>query len=387
MATTEPSPPGRRPVAGAAGRVVVALAAGFALLVACTPAATVEPEPDPSVGAALTADIEEYLGGVPNLDRDVRAVLVTVDGETVVELYRDTTADEFRNVYSVTKSVLGTLVGIAVDEGLLDLDAPLSGLLPQHAAAMSPEVAVATVRDLLTMTAPFRNSWFGGWDPPTDDWVADAIARTDRTPGDFSYSDPGTHVLAAVLAQATGMSVLDYGRRKLFDPLGVDTAGAPEIAAREDNIAVYEDADFAWPVDAGGVHTGASLLRLRPVDMQRLGMLYLGDGRWDGRQLVSPEWIRAATTQQVPAGAAGAGDGYGYLWWVDRTASGYDTAIAWGYGGQLVEVVPELELVAVVSTESDLRTAGTSVHPTALVFNVVNQRVIPAAEEILAVDR
>lgn len=376
---TAPAPPApRRP---AVRRGVVVLVAAGAALAACAPSATDAPRPERSVGEALGARIEDYFGRVPALDRDVRAVLVTVDDETVLETYRQTTADEHRHVASVTKTVLGTLVGIAIGEGLLEVDAPLSDLLPQHAPSMSPDVAATTVRDLLTMTSPFRSTAFTPWEPQGPDWVADAISTADRAPGRFAYSDPGTHVLAAVLAQATGTSVLEYGRRRLFEPLGIDTSPAAEMVALPENVPAYEDAGFAWPVDPTGQHVGFSLLKLRPDDMLRIGTVYLHDGRWEGRQVVPAEWVRDATTQQVPVGGSGAGDGYGYLWWVEETASGYDTHLAWGYGGQLIHVVPELGLVTVVSTERDFDTEST-VEPVLLVFNMVNQMVIPAAERL-----
>ena len=115
------------------------------------------------------------------------------------------------------------------------------------------------------------------------DWVAACLGSARRPAGkDFAYSDPGAHLVAAVLARATGRPVLDYARDKLFGPLGVDTEPAAEPLFAPEGIDEYEAADFAWPVDPQGIHTGFGHLKLRPRDMAALGSLYLHGGRVDG---------------------------------------------------------------------------------------------------------
>jgi CubicO group peptidase (beta-lactamase class C family) len=352
--------------------VVAVLAAG------CTAAPQPEPDPAPTVEETLPFEVADYLDRWAFLEENVRAVVMTVDGDTVLEEYRDSSADEYHNIASVTKSVLSTLVGIAVDEGLLDLDATLAELLPQYASTMSPDAAATTPTDLLTMTGPFPNTWNGGPAPEGADWVGEHLAEADRRPGTFAYSDPGVDVLAAVLARATGTSVLQYGREKLFDPLGIDSDTAYEPLAVVENFAPYQDAGFAWPVDPQGVHLGGGGLKLRAQDLVRLGTLYLEEGRWEGRQVVSAEWVRSATTAQAPS-ASGAGTDYGYLWWVEDGDDGPATFLAWGFAGQLLEVVPELGMVAVVQTEMDLETPGMNPR---LLTPLVDDVLVPAAEAI-----
>ena len=218
-----------------------------------------------AVGRCTGGEIADYLER-SSLD-EVRAVLVIVDDRTVIEEYYDTSADEFRNVYSVTKSVLSTLVGIAIDEGLLELADPLRELLPAYAGAMSPEVAVTTLEQLLTMSGGFpdrrttlrRDSVF-----EQPDWVAACLGSAVRPAGGgFAYSDPGTHLVAAVLAHATGRTVLEYARDKLFEPLGVDTDPAAEPPATAEGLVEYDAAELAWLVDPQGC-TGVRLPQLRP---------------------------------------------------------------------------------------------------------------------------
>ena len=367
-------------------RVRVLVVAAAFIMGACTPT-TPDPEPSPSVGEELGAEVEEYLDRHVFLLDHVRAVVVVVQGVAVLDLYRGTTPKESRNVSGVTTSFMSTLVGIAVEEGLLSLDATLAELLPEYAPTMTPDVAVTTLHELLTMTGPFPGTWFsGGTEIVGEDWVAGSLSAATRPrTGRFSYSDPSADLVAAALARATGAtgrSVLDYAREKLFDPLGIDTEPALEPVAIPENIEAYEDAGFAWPTDPQGNHLGSGLMKLRPDDMVRLGRLYLDEGRWEGRQVVPAEWVEQATTAQVRAGTSGAADGYGYLWWVGSTTEDYDAFLVWGFAGQLIEVVPELDLVVVVSTEFGFDEANAGLNPVMLTHNLVDNLVIPAAVQV-----
>ncbi len=324
---------------------VLLLVAGF--LAGC-PGSSTPPAATPSAGE-LRGEIADYLERSA-LD-DVRAVLVIADDRTVVEEYYGSTAEEYRGVASVTKSVLSTLIGIAIDEGLLELDDPLRDLLPTYAGAMGPEVAATTLEQLLMMSGGFLDTWNPSVGDPVfeqADWVAASLGSAVRPAGEgFAYSDPGTHLVAAALVQATGRPVLEYAREKLFEPLGVDTDPAAEPPATPEGLADYEAAGFAWPVDPQGIHVGPGGLKLRPRDMAALGSLYLHGGTVDGERVVSADWTLDATSMHVPA--RGAADGYGYLWWVGE-ADGSPAYLAWGFGGQLIEVVPDRRLVVAVSS-------------------------------------
>jgi CubicO group peptidase (beta-lactamase class C family) len=323
--------------------------AAAALATALVAGGCSEAEPRIPAGASLDRlrrDIAAYV--VSTGLYDIRAVLVLVGDRVLVEEYYGATAAEYRNAFSVTESVLATLVGIAVEEGFLDLGDPLRELLPDYADEMSPEVGDTTLDQLLTMTGGFKDSVTGDPDDlfTEPDWVAASLGS--HVGGrSFAYTDRGAHLVAAALARATGRSVLDYAREKLFDPLGVDTEPAAEPSPSPDFSVEYEAAGFAWPVDPQGVHHGWGNLKLRARDMAALGSLYLDGGAVDGKQVVPATWVRDATAMHVPA--SGAADGYGYLWWADEV-DGSPASLAIGTGGQLVAVVPDRELVVVVSS-------------------------------------
>ena len=354
----------------AAGQLVAATVCA-ALVVACSksgPRATTSPS------TAAPDRLPAAIAGVMNSDttlENVRAIIVNVNGRTRFERYYSSSPDESRSTFSVTKSVTSTLVGIAISEGRLRLDERLSQMLPRYAPEMKPSVAAVTLRQLLTMTAGFTDTWDLTDDPivTSPDWVRYALAHQDYAPGtEFHYSDHGAHLLAPILVQATGQSVLAYARAKLFDPLGIVTRpGAeptfdPQAASPPPE---YVKARFAWPIDPQRFHMTEALIKLRPRDMATFGQLFLQGGEWNRRQVVPAAWVAQATTAQAgkafPLIESGTFNptNYGYFWWVEPT-TGLPAYYAWGYGGQLVEVVPSLHLVIVMSSYVD----ETNAHPT-----------------------
>jgi CubicO group peptidase (beta-lactamase class C family) len=357
------NPRGRRLTLRRALRSASALAAASVLLVcsACTAGYT----PDPV--ANLHAHVVETVNALDDFG-NVRAILVSKSGENMLELWRGDHAHDYLNVQSVTKSVISILIGIAIDQGAISgVSATLGELLPRYREAMSPEVAAITLDAILSDTAGFAPDDFTGSSidftgstidyASSPDWVGAIIAdRVARGPGDgrFAYSGAGAHVLAAILDEATDGSVLDFARANLFEPLGIDSdpawtkarEGTPEQLDRL--AAEYFAAGFAWPTDPQGVQRGDSLLKLRPEDLLTLGLLYLHDGEWHGRQVVSKQWVQTSTTRQVDVVASNP-NGYGYQWWVDETR-GHPMFLALGYEGDIIAVVPDRELVAVVAS-------------------------------------
>jgi CubicO group peptidase (beta-lactamase class C family) len=347
------------------GRLAVTAVVCAALLVACSksqPHAT-------SSGASTAADpLPAAIADVINsytTTGNVRAVIVNVNGRTRFERYYSSSAAESRNIYSATKSVTSTLVGIAIGEGRLRLDERLSQMLPRYAAEMKPSVARVTLRQLLTMTGGFpdtSNLDETGW-LTSPDWVRYILKHQDFAPGDaWRYSDYGAHLLSPILVQATGESVLAYARAKLFDPLGIVTRPGSEPPVDEAHVPEYQRAGFAWPVDPQAFQTTFTWLKLRPRDMATVGQLFLQQGQWNGRQVVPAAWVRQASTGQAgkafpdiggsSPGSAWNPTNYGYFWWVEP-AAGLTAYYALGFGGQLIEVVPALHLVIVVSSNAD----------------------------------
>jgi CubicO group peptidase (beta-lactamase class C family) len=306
------------------------------------------------LAAAVDRFVDESLS--PGI-RNRRAILVAVDGELMVERYYDSNADETAAVASVTKSVVSTLIGIAVSEGALSLDQTLDELLPSYSDVLTSSTGPITLRQLLTMTAGLPSDEGSDPRPSGSDWITDILRRgTDQDPGaGFAYSSVSSHLLAAILTEATGQAVLTYAREKLFDPLEIDTRPAfqPILPpSRPDPVRAYDRAGFAWPRDPQGVHVGYGDLKMTAEDMLKLGNLYLDQGRWKGQQLVPSSWIRDATAPAVSSTGGFGRTGYGYQWWV-TSAGDHPAFAAIGYGGQIIEVVPDLRLVVVASTWFD----------------------------------
>jgi CubicO group peptidase (beta-lactamase class C family) len=337
-------------------RSVWAASLMLGLLAACSGASSEDPGDSASAGAeGMAAAVEEFARPL----EDVRGVSVTVGAEPVFHRYFDDSESEYANVASVTKSVMSILVGIAIAEGHLPgVDATLTQLLPDRRDQMAPGVHDVTLEQVLTMTGGVRQD-----DPrsevhfvASEDWVGAILAEPlEFPPGEeFAYSSAGSHLLSAILVEATGRSVLEYARERLFDPLGIDTTPAAQPLLALKNLDAYERADFAWPRDPQGYHTGDTALKLTLEDMTKIGQLMLDDGEWDGQQIVPRSWVEESTRAHVDDLATSPSNSvitpaYGYQWWV-ATADGHPSFVAAGYGGQLIEVVPELELVVAVST-------------------------------------
>ncbi|GGJ74682.1 serine hydrolase [Pilimelia anulata] len=262
----------------------------------------------------------------------VRSLLVLRGGALVYERYlHGGRRDRSTNVHSASKSMLQALTGIAIARGdLAGPDVPLADALPGYLPAGSPKGAI-TVRRLLTMTSGL--AWT---EDRTEhriaarpDWVRAILDQPYRAGEPFTYSTGNTHVLSAVLQRATGMSTCAFAGRYLFGPLGI----TPEH----------------WPRDPRGVYAGGFNLYLTPRELAKFGQLYLDGGRWRGRRVVPAATVRQASAVTTPR----AGGPYGYAagWWA-TTVRGQRVALAWGWGGQYVAVLPGAGLVVSVTQDT-----------------------------------
>jgi CubicO group peptidase (beta-lactamase class C family) len=318
----------------------------------------------------------------------LRSVLVVRHGVLVVErYYHGATPATYFNVFSVTKSVTSALIGIALSEHALgSLDQPIGRLLAKHLPPNpDPRTRSATLEQVLTMTAGFPPDPTDGTPPslvhaPASDWVRFVLSQHPATkPGTrFAYSSDGSHLLSAIIADATGQTTLRYAQAKLFGPLGIasDHPFEPVFAPR--NAAAYERAGFAWPTDPQGYHLGYGFLKLTARDLAKLGYLYLKGGAWEGRQVVPAAYVRASTQRHASTGGTfGPYEGYGYQWWT-TTEQGHRAFAAIGLGGQLIEVIPDLDLIVVMTSEpgtaEDLRAGGDS-------QRMVGNVVVPAVRD------
>lgn len=319
--------------------------------VTTVPSSVSTPAAAPPSTDDLDQAVDAYLAGGPVNLGTIRAVLVSRRGQLLVERYYRSNAAEYVELQSVTKSVLSTLIGIALTRGdLKSLDQNLGQLLPQHRATMAPASARVTLRQLMTMTS----GWTDQVDPePTRPKLVERILRQgpDGPVGTFTYANTPVQLLSAVLVEATGESVLDYARRELFDPLDILSRPAYEgQAADADKPTVINTNRFRWLRDPDGIHAGPFGLALTASDMVKIGELWLDHGEWHGKRLLAADYITDASRNVVPE-LAQAQSGYGHLWW-DTPLATHDAFSAQGQYGQLITVIPDLDTVVVVSSRA-----------------------------------
>ena len=265
--------------------------------------------------------------------RRLHSLLVSHRGELVLERYFNGTAPtDSQNVKSVSKGVVSALVGIAIEQGYVR--GPSVTLGEYFGGDAGAEKAGITLENLLTMRAGLRstsNGNYGAW-VQSDDWIEFALEQPlEARPGrHMQYSSGNTHLLSAVLTKATGRSTLEFAREVLAEPLGFRLA--------------------PWPRDPQGIYFGGNDMELTPRQMLAFGELYLNGGKSKGRQVVPEAWVEASLRPHA-ASPVGEGRYYGYGWWI-CTLAGYSTPHAWGYGGQFIMLVPELELVIATTSSS-----------------------------------
>lgn len=321
---------------------------------------------DPATVGIDTTQLDRAAAAAGAIPR-FRSLLVVRDGRLVLERYFGGTGPEdLADVRSVTKSVVSTLVGIALQMGYLDsLDQTLGETLPTAVGTLRQDEKTITVRDLLTMTG----GW--AWDESTAAGYNEWVLATDHvqylldrpladSPGStFTYNSAAVHLLGVLLEEVTGMSLPAFADKVLFGPLG--------ISARE------------WEDLGDGRVNGGSGLRLRPRDLARIGQLFLQSGVSGHRNVVSTHWVDEAARPHF-AWTADAGSthvSYGYLWWTDVD---HDAFMARGYRGQIVYVAPSRRLVVVTTTAWGLidgQSAPADLDRQAL--SVVVDGVLPAA--------
>lgn len=283
---------------------------------------------------------------------DTTSVLVVHQGELVHEAYFNG-ADEttLHNTRSLTKTVTAMLVGTAIDRGLIaGIGAPVLGFFPDRTPAHPGRFKDAlTIEDLLTMSAPWEcddnNDYSAGHEERmylSADWTGFALDLPERgyapwtpRPADsphgraFAYCTANSFLLGAIVERAAGMPLERFAADVLERPLGIRTS--------------------VWQHASEGVGMGGGGTLYRSRDLARLGQLLADNGRWNGRQVLSAEWVRAMmrVSAQTPFDAD-----YGYQIWRFRFTVGAHELEAWtlsGNGGNAVFVVPEKQLVVVVT--------------------------------------
>ncbi|MFW9903796.1 MAG: serine hydrolase domain-containing protein [Candidatus Thorarchaeota archaeon] len=265
-----------------------------------------------------------------NLD----SIIIVKNGYIVLEEYPSPRYHQTSHhiLYSVTKSVTSALIGIAIDKGYIeDVNQTVVDYFPNRTIQnLDSRKQQVTIEHLLTMSAGFE-------------WVGPDLLSQEYSWGQAVFSgnpiefilnlpmeyDPGTtwyynggcsHLLSAILTVTTGNSTLEFARENLFDPLGINS--------------VY------WPKDDQGIYYGGQNIGLKPRDMAKFGYLFLNNGTWDGKQIISKEWVATSTETRFVLNH----NGYGYQWW---TFFPHEIYFAWGLFEQKIIIVPDYDLVIV----------------------------------------
>lgn len=274
---------------------------------------------------------------IPRLESlgPINSILIRQDGSLIVEEYfRGMHSERANNIKSASKSILSILTGIAIDKGYLEgVDQTIEKFFPEYFDETRDAIkASITIGDLLTMRAGLQSTSgrnYGRW-VTSNDWVRYVLDRPlEGEPGvQRIYSTGTTHLLAVILARATGMSTLAFANRYLFEPMDIRVAG--------------------WDRDPQGNYLGGNNMALRPLDMIKIGQMMMDMGVYNKEQIVSPEWILMSIE---PVTGRKSVNEYGYLWF-RRMAGDYHVIYAWGNGGQFITIIPELDAVIAITSQN-----------------------------------
>ncbi len=284
---------------------------------------------------------EEVEASAASMER-LHSLLVLVDGEPRVErVFRGGDLETPVNIKSLSKTVLSALVGAAIQEGVLSgvdqsIADALGDRLPPDA---DPAVADITIGHLLSMQSGLERTSganYGTW-VASSDWVTDALRRpmVGEPGGRMRYSTGNSHVLSAALVAQSGQATLNLARQWLGAPL---------------NIRIPD-----WLRDPQGVHFGGNEMRLSPRALARFGELYRLGGEIGGQRVLAEDWIDASWT---PRGRSRfTNDGYGYGWFITELG-GERAYYGWGFGGQLLYVIPDLGMTVVMISDPNPPSPG-----------------------------
>jgi CubicO group peptidase (beta-lactamase class C family) len=241
------------------------------------------------------------------------------------------------HIDACTQSITSALVGIAIDKGYIkDVSQPVLGFFPMRVAKnLDADKKAMTLENLLTMTTGFECSdpflylqsgmlnmiLDANWRMSAD-WVQFIIdlPMADVPGTRYEYCNGAPFLLSAILQVQTGMNALTFAEKYLFAPLGIS--------------------DVGWPSNPQGITLGYNRLHMRSQDMAKIGYLYLNNGLWDGKQIISSHWINASTRKHIATTLL---PSYGYHWWI-VSPNIYTAA---GNKGQFIMVAPEKNMVAV----------------------------------------
>ncbi len=280
--------------------------------------------------------------------KNVDSLIVCSQGEIFFEKYYNGFQKGSRHVIqSQTKSIVALLMGMAIDRGFVKSEnEPATLFFPGHFDAGDKLKSTVTIKHLLTMTAGFDWEEMLPLDDPKNDnmnmfnsgdWLRYAISRpmSKKPFTEFGYNSGCPMIVAGIIEKASKMKLDEFAGKYLFEPL--------------------EITEYLWLKDKTGFCHAGGGLSLKPMDMMKIGMLVMNNGRWKDRRLVSEDWVRKATSSYFPTSFDDSA--YGYYWWIrERRTGGGTTAkmiSAEGAGGQKLYLFPEYRLIIAFTERND----------------------------------
>ena len=293
------------------------------------------PRSTPEAQGISSQAIRDYVESSDKINT-LHSFMVVRHGQVIAEgWWKPEAADKPHILNSLSKSFNSTAVGLAIQDGKLNLDDPVLKFFPAEAPAdISDNLKAITVRDLLTMTCGHDTEpkSIGGV-PSVKQFLAHPVLHKPGT--HFQYNTMGSYTLSAIVTKVTGQSALEFLKPRLFEPLGIENP--------------------AWAASPEGYSLGGYGLKLCTEDIAKFGQLYLQKGKWNGKQLIPQIWVEQATSKQVPndqESHAKIGidwqQGYGFQFWrCTHKAFRGD-----GAGGQLCVVIPDKDAVIAITADS-----------------------------------
>lgn len=296
----------------------------------------------------------------------INSIVIIRNGRLAAEKYfNGRTPSSYQTIRSVSKSFLSALFGIAVQKGILSPGNKLADYFPEYQQYITDtRINNVTIDHLIKMRAGFKGDQeFYFTFTNSGDWVKTILSsQLSFDPGSrMQYSTAGTHLLSALLTRACGKSTFDFAKENFFEQCGIDVRN--------------------WLKDPQGNYFGGNDIYLTTRDMAVLGLIYMNNGKLDGKQIVPEGWVTNSLVTYSGSSTIPWGNlnkvGYGYLWWLGEV-NGLKVFTGIGHGGQFVLCVPSLNMIVAVQSypDSDWDTADVQERG---VLNIIANYILPAA--------
>jgi CubicO group peptidase (beta-lactamase class C family) len=265
--------------------------------------------------------------------------------------------DDACHVMSATKSIVSLLIGIAIDQGLIEnVNQHILDFFPEYKVKKGEKtIYEVTIKNLLTMTAPYKYK-YEPWSKvcSSDDWTIaalDLLGGKKGLTGEFKYSTLGIHILTGIISKVSGMKIVDYANKFLFEPIGVKKHinYLAETAEEHKHFTMCkEPKENVWFCDPQGIGAAGYGLCFSADDMAKIGQLCLNKGIYNGKQIISPNWINEMVIPTYVTGKEFRNMIYGYLWWIIDPERNIYAAI--GNSGNVIYINSDNNIVITVTS-------------------------------------